>query len=179
MIYEEKTLNSQRLYEGKILNLRKDKVLVKGDVESYREIVEHNGGVTMAAVTEQGKIVLVRQFRYAAGKAVLEAPAGKIEKGEDPYIAAVRELKEETGYTADSIVLLSSFYTSIGYSTEVIYLYLATGLTPGETAFDDNEAIDIVEIDLAEARWMVLSGEIEDAKTIAAILMAADRSSGE
>ncbi|MDO4553083.1 MAG: NUDIX hydrolase [Bacillota bacterium] len=173
MIYREKTLESHRIYEGAILNLRRDRVLVKGDRESWREVVEHNGGVTLAAVTEEGKIVLVRQFRYAAGKAVLEAPAGKIEKGEDPLPAALRELKEETGYTAANIKRLCSFYSSIGYSTEIIHLYLATGLTPGTTDFDDNEAIDVVELALPEARAMVLRGEIEDAKTIAAILMAA------
>ncbi len=175
MTFEEKTLESERLYEGRILNLRKDLVTVKDDQTSYREIVEHNGGVTLAALTDEGKLVMVRQFRYAAGKVVLEAPAGKIEKGEDPLLTAARELKEETGYTAGKIEHLSSFYSSIGYSTEVIHLYFAEDLTPGETEFDDNEAIDIVEIDLAELKKMVLSGEVEDGKTIAAIMIAAAR----
>ncbi|MBQ9931578.1 MAG: NUDIX hydrolase [Firmicutes bacterium] len=175
MTFEEKTLESQRIYEGAILNLRKDKVTVKGDATSYREIVEHNGGVTLAAITPEGKMVMVRQFRYAAGKVVLETPAGKIEKGEDPLVTAGRELKEETGYTAGKITHLSSFYSSIGYSTEVIHLYFAEDLTPGETDFDDNEAIDIVEIDVAELKRMALAGEIEDGKTLTAILTAAAR----
>ena len=171
MIVEEKTISSERIYEGKILNLRKDKVHVRDNKTSYREIVEHNGGVALAAITQEGKMVMVRQYRKAAEKAVLEVPAGKIEKGEDHRLTAERELKEETGYSAEKIEFITSFYSSIGYSTEVIYLYLATGLTPGETDFDDNEAIEILEYDLPELKKMVFSGEIEDAKTLAAILL--------
>jgi ADP-ribose pyrophosphatase len=171
MVVEEKTISSEMIYEGRILNLRKDKVLVKDGKTSYREIVEHNGGVALAAVTPEGKMVMVRQYRKAAEKAVLEVPAGKIEKGEDNRLTAERELKEETGYSAGRIEHITSFYSSIGYSTEVIYLYYATDLTPGETEFDDNEAIEILEYDIPELKRMVLSGEIEDSKTIAAILL--------
>ncbi len=173
MVFEEKTIESERIYEGKILNLRRDKVYVVGDNISYREIVEHNGGVTIAALTNDGRMVMVRQFRKAAEKVVLEAPAGKIDGEEKPLEAAIRELKEETGYTAGHIEYLTSFYSSIGYSEEKIYLYLASDLTPGETAFDGNEAIDIFEYELSELHKMVLSGEIEDAKTIAAIMIVA------
>lgn len=173
MTYEEKTLSSEMLYQGKILNLRRDKVLAVGEVETYREIVEHLGGVTLAAITDEGKMVMVRQYRKAANKVVLEAPAGKMEAGEDPMLTALRELKEETGYTAGRLEYLTSFYSSIGYSEEVLHLYLATDLTPGETDFDDTEAIEIEELDLEELRQMVLSGDIEDGKTIAAILIAA------
>ena len=172
MIFEEKTISSQMIYEGRILNLRKDTVEVVGNKVSEREIVEHNGGVTLAAITSDHKMVMVRQFRKAAGKAVLEAPAGKREKGEEAIETAERELKEETGYTASNIKLLTKFYASVGYSEEIIYIYLCTGLTPGETQFDDNEALDIIEYDLDELYEMVVSGEIEDAKTIIAILMA-------
>lgn len=171
MVFEEKTISSERIYEGRILSLRKDKVSVKDGKTSYREIVEHNGGVALAAVTPEGKMVMVRQYRKAAGKAILEVPAGKIEKGEDHRLTAERELKEETGYSAGKIEHITSFYTSIGYSTEVIYLYYASDLTPGETDFDDNEAIEVLEYDLPELKKMVFSGEIEDAKTIAAILL--------
>lgn len=173
MIYIEKTISSEMIYEGGILNLRRDKVYVTGDKESYREIIEHNGGVTIAAITDEGRMVMVRQFRKAAEKAVLEAPAGKIERDEDHRITAIRELKEETGYTAEKFEYITSFYSSIGYSEEVLHLYLATGLTPGETQFDDNEAIDIEEYDLGLLKQMALRGEIEDAKTIIAILIAA------
>ncbi|MDD3168470.1 MAG: NUDIX hydrolase [Eubacteriales bacterium] len=171
MVFEEKTISSEMIYEGRILNLRKDKVHVKDNQTSYREIVEHNGGVALAAVTPEGKMVMVRQYRKAAEKAILEVPAGKIEKGEDHRLTAERELKEETGYSAGKIEYITSFYSSIGYSTEVIYLYIATELTPGETDFDDNESIDILELELTKLKEMVLSGEIEDAKTIVAILL--------
>ena len=171
MVFEEKTISSERIYEGRILNLRKDKVHVKDNKTSYREIVEHNGGVALAAITSEGKMVMVKQYRKAAEKAILEVPAGKIEKGEDHRLTAERELKEETGYSAEKIEFITSFYSSIGYSTEVIYLYQATGLTPGETDFDDNESIEILEFDLPELKKMIFSGEIEDAKTLAAILL--------
>lgn len=171
MIVEERTISSEIIYEGRILNLRKDKVHVKDNKTSFREIVEHNGGVALAAVTPEGKMVMVRQYRKAAEKAVLEVPAGKIEKDEDHRLTAERELKEETGYSAGRIEYITSFYSSIGYSTEVIYLYFATDLTPGETNFDDNESLDILEYDLKELKKMIFSGEIEDAKTIAAILL--------
>ncbi|HWQ79921.1 MAG TPA: NUDIX hydrolase [Anaerovoracaceae bacterium] len=171
MVFEEKTISSEMIYEGRIINLRKDKVCVKNDQTSFREIVEHNGGVALAAVTPEGKMVMVLQYRKAAEKAILEVPAGKIEKDEDHRLTAERELKEETGYTAGKIEYITSFYSSIGYSTEVIYLYLATDLTPGETDFDENESIEVLEYGLPELKRMVLGGEIEDAKTIAAILL--------
>ncbi|NLP29643.1 MAG: NUDIX hydrolase [Clostridiales bacterium] len=176
MIYEEKTLESQILYKGSILNLRRDKVLVVGDKESYREIIEHSGAVTIAPITDDGKMVLVKQYRKAAEKAVLETPAGKIESGEnDAKLTAIRELKEETGYSAESVEYVSSFYPAIGYSEEIIHLFVARGLTPGETHFDDNEAIEVIEYDLKELKQMVLKGEIEDSKTIIAILIVAAR----
>jgi ADP-ribose pyrophosphatase len=173
MTFEEKTISSEMIYKGAILNLRRDKVTVVNGSTSYREIVEHAGGVALAAITDEKKMVLVRQFRKAAEKVVLEAPAGKIEIDEDPELTAKRELKEETGYSAGEIEYITSFYSSIGYSEEVIHLYHATGLIPGETSFDDNEAIDVVEYDIAKLKQMVLNGEIEDAKTIAAIFIAA------
>lgn len=175
MTYEETTLGSELIYKGTILNLRRDKVRVVGGREAYREIVEHAGGVTIAAVTEEGRMVMVRQYRKAAGKVVLEAPAGKIDAGEDPLRTAARELQEETGYTAAKLEHLTSFYSSIGYSEEVLHLYLATGLEPGPTAFDENEALEIEEYDLRELKRMVLGKEIEDGKTIAAIFLAAEK----
>ena len=172
MIFEEDTISSERIYEGRILNLRRDKVHVHSGQESFREIVEHNGGVAIAAVTDEGKMVLVRQYRKAAGKDLLEVPAGKIEQDEkDHLLVAIRELKEETGYTAGRMTFLSAFYTSVGYSTEIIHLYLAEHLTAGETCFDEHEAIEIEEYTLGELMSMIRSGEVCDAKTIAAILL--------
>lgn len=169
MTFEEKTIKSERIYEGKIINLRKDKVVVLHGT-SEREIVEHNGGAVLAAVTPEGKLVMVRQYRKPAGRVMLEVPAGKIDPGEKPEVTAARELKEETGYTAGKVEYLMDFYPSVGYSEEVLYLYLCTELTPGETSFDENEAIDIEEYEIDELCGMVMRGEIHDAKTIIAIL---------
>ena len=171
MIYEEKTIKSERIYEGNILNLRKDTVTVING-QSEREIVEHGGGAVIIAVTKDNKIVMVRQYRKAAGRVMLELPAGKRDGDEDFSVTAERELKEETGYTAGAMKFVSRMYTSPGYTEETLYIYLATDLTPGETDFDDNEAIDIEEYPIDEAVSMVLSGKREDGKSQAGILMA-------
>ncbi len=175
MTFREKTLSSEYIYKGKIINLRKDCVEIVSGKTSFREIVEHNGGVGLAVLTEKGRLVLVRQFRKALERDILEIPAGKIEKGEDPIVAAIRELKEETGYTAKNMENIGRIYPSVGYTTELIYLYLCTDLTPGETDFDESEAIDIEEYDLEELYKMALSGKIEDGKTLAAILLVVGR----
>lgn len=170
MTFEEKTVKSEMIYEGAIINLRRDKVTVQNGT-SYREIVEHNGGAVLAAITPEGKMVMVRQFRKPAERVMLEVPAGKIDAGEAAETAAVRELKEETGYTAGKVKHLTSFYPSVGYSEEVLHLYLCTDLTAGETCFDENEAIDIDEMDVDTLYRMVMAGDIQDAKSAIAILM--------
>lgn len=172
MIFEEKTLDSERIYEGKIINIRKDHVTVING-ESYREIVEHQGGAVIAAITDDNKMAMVRQYRKPAEQVMFEAPAGKIDPGEDPLVTAKRELREETGFTASEIEEVCHFYPSVGFSEEVLYLYIAKGLTQGETDFDDNEALDIELWDINELESMVYAGEITDAKTIIAILFAA------
>lgn len=179
MTFEEKTINSEMIYEGVVINLRKDKVTVQNGV-SYREIIEHNGGAVLAALTNQGKMVMVRQYRKPAERVMLEVPAGKIDPGEAPEITAVRELKEETGYTAKNVQFLTWFYPSVGYSEEKLYLYLCTDLTAGETNFDENEALDIEEFEIDRLCDMVMKGEINDAKTIIAILTVKEKlTSGE
>lgn len=170
MTFEEKTISSEMLYEGAIINLRRDKVTVQNGT-SYREIIEHNGGAVLAAITPEGRMVMVRQYRKPAERVMLEVPAGKIDAGEQPEHAAVRELKEETGYTAGKVRHLTSFYPCVGYSQEVLHLYLCTDLTPGETCFDENEAIDIEELELDVLHKMVMDGDIQDAKTVIAVLM--------
>lgn len=170
MTFEEKTLETERIFEGVVINLRRDKVTVENGT-SYREIIEHNGGAVLAAVTDEGKLVMVRQYRKPAQRVMLEVPAGKIDKGETPLEAATRELKEETGYTPSKVEYLTEFYPSVGYSEEVLYLYLCTGLTAGETCPDENEALDIEEIDIDTLHRMVISGEIHDAKTIIAVMI--------
>ncbi len=172
MIFEEKKISSEMIYRGAILNVRRDKVAaVRG--EAYREIVEHNGAVAMVAVTDEGNVIMVRQYRYACGEAVLEIPAGKIDKDEtSPMLAAVRELREETGYTAENIKLLGRINTSVGYSEEVIYIYAMTGLTAGEQELDEDEALDVIEYPFREIYEMAEKGELIDAKTVAALMMA-------
>lgn len=172
MFFEEETISSERIYEGAILNLRRDMVTIHSGGTSYREIVEHNGGAVAVPITGDGKVVMVRQYRKALERPVLELPAGKIEKGEEPYATMVRELKEETGYTAGNLEFLTAFYPSVGYTNEVLYIYLATDLTHGPTCYDDHEAMDILEVDFEEAHNMVVGGEIRDAKTMLGILLA-------
>ena len=172
MIFEEKKIDSERIYEGAILNVRRDRVTaVKG--EAYREIIEHNGAVAIVPIKENGNVVMVEQYRYASGMTVLEIPAGKIDKGEtDPAQVAARELREETGYTAENVIYLGKINTSVAYSEEVIHIYAMTGLSEGEQQLDDDEAINVVEYPFAEACSMAAGGRLIDAKTVAGLLMA-------
>lgn len=177
MIFEEKTLDSKRIYEGRIINLRVDKVTVVSGT-STREIVEHNGGSVIAAVTDDNKIIMVKQFRKPMESPILEVPAGKLDGDEDPADAALRELSEETGYTAGKLEKLTEFYPSVGYTTEVLHIYLATDLKPGACHPDENEVLEVMEMDLEEVYRMVMDGRIHDGKTIAAVMMARDKLQG-
>ena len=175
LVFKEETLSSEYRFKGRIVNLREDTVTVKNGT-SKREIVEHHGGAACVAVTKDRKIILIRQFRKAFEDVILEIPAGKIEESDpDPLGTVKRELKEETGFTAGTWTHLSSIKPSVGYTTEIIHLYMATDLTPGETDFDENEAIDTVYMDFEEAFDMAVSGQITDAKTVCGILLAAER----
>lgn len=171
MTFEEKTVSSESIYKGAILNLRRDKVTVSGGGYSYREIVEHNGGAVAVALTDDGNVVLVKQFRKPMEKVVTELPAGKIEKGEDPLETMKRELKEETGYTASHFKLMAEFNPSVGYTNETLYIYLATGLVPGKPQPDEHEALEIKKIPLDDAIQMVVNGEITDGKTMTGLLL--------
>ena len=175
MIFEEKKIDSERIYEGAILNVRRDRVTaVKG--EAYREIIEHNGAVAIVPIKENGNVVMVEQYRYASGMTVLEIPAGKIDKGEtDPAQVAARELREETGYTAENVIYLGNINTSVAYSEEVIHIYAMTGLSEGEQQLDDDEAINVVEYPFAEVCSMAAGGRLIDAKTVAGLLMAKEQ----
>ena len=171
MIIEEKTLSSERIYEGAILNLRKDKVTVKDGRTSYREIVEHNGGVIILGITDEGKIPMIRQYRKPTNSIVFELPAGKLEKDEDPTEAALRELKEETGYSAGRIRYITAFYPTVGYSEEILHIFFAEDLIAGDTDFDDNESIEIEEYYPEELYSLIDSGEMNDGKTLIALLL--------
>ena len=172
MIFKEETLSSEYAYKGRILNVRKDEVTVING-RSTREIVEHIGGVAIAAVNSEGKIAMVEQFRKPFEDVILEVPAGKFNTPDEDHLeAAKRELREETGFTAGKWTFLTAMKPSVGYTTEELYIYLAEDLTAGETDFDDNEAIDDIMMDLGEAYKMAVSGKITDGKTLVAILLA-------
>ena len=170
MIVEEKTVKSEKIYEGKIINVRVDTVELLDKKYSTREIVEHPGAVGIIPVTPDEEIILVKQFRKPVEKVLLEIPAGLIEYGEDPAHSAARELKEETGYTAGKLKRLFEYYSTPGFSDEKIHIYLAEGLVEGEAEPDENEYIETVKIPVDKALEKVKTGEIKDAKTVISIL---------
>ena len=168
MDYIEKTVKKNYVYKGKILNLRCDDALLFDGAPCKREIVEHSGGACVLYV-EEDKALFVRQYRYAYGESVLEIPAGKLEAGEDPKAAALRELEEETGVRCASAELLFVMYPTPGYTNEKIYIYLAKAGERGKRNLDEGEHLDCLWIDLAKAKAMLESGEIKDGKTIVAL----------
>ncbi|QXM06077.1 NUDIX hydrolase [Crassaminicella indica] len=174
MIPNEITIKSDRIYEGKMIQLRVDTVLLPGEKQATREIVEHPGAVAIVPITEDNKIIMVKQFRKPVESILLEVPAGKIDKDEEPLSCAIRELKEETGYEAKNMQFLFSFYTSPGFSNERIYLYLAKDLIKGKASPDEDEHIEMECIDMDKLVSMVYDGKIKDSKTILAILAAKD-----
>ncbi|HBV97658.1 MAG: ADP-ribose pyrophosphatase [Peptococcaceae bacterium BICA1-7] len=169
MDFNEKKVSSETVYSGKILNLRVDRVELPNGNMTAREVVEHAGAVAVVAQKE-GRLLMVRQFRYPVGKVLLEIPAGKIEKGEDPLLCAARELIEETGYEAGEMKLLLSFFSTPGFSDEVLHVYLAGDLKYRGQKPDEDEFIQVEELPLERAVEMIGSGEICDAKSIIGIL---------
>jgi ADP-ribose pyrophosphatase len=166
----EKTLSQSYKFNGRIINLRVDEALLPDGTTAAREVVEHPGGVSVAALTEDDCLLFVRQFRYPYGEILLELPAGKRDPGEEPLQTGKRELKEETGFTATDYRSLGRMYPTPGYINEVIYMYLATGLVAGDAAPDEDEFLEVEKIPLADAVKMVMNGEITDAKTQAMVL---------
>lgn len=167
----EKQLSSEYLYKGKIIKLRRDTALLPNGKTAPREVIEHNGGVCVAALTDNGEILFVRQFRYPYGEVVTEIPAGKRDSAtEDPLECGKRELKEETGAEAERFIPLGRLYPTPGYCCEIIWMYAAMGLKFGSQNLDDDEFLNVVRIPLEKAVEMILSGEITDAKTQAAVL---------
>lgn len=171
MNLEEKQLSYEYIYEGRIIRLRRDNALLPNGVTATREVVEHNGGVCVAALTEENELLMVRQYRYPYSEVILEIPAGKRDSiDEDPLECGKRELREETGATAQNFISLGELYPSPGYCGEIIWMYAATGLTFGNTDLDEDEFLNLEKIPLEKAVEMVLTGEIKDAKTQTAIL---------
>lgn len=172
MELNETCQTENEIFSGKIIRVHVDEVVQASGRRARREVVEHPGGVCMAAVDAERNIYLVDQFRYPMHEAVTELPAGKLEWGEDPDAAAARELKEETGCTADSIKRLGVTYPTPGYSAEKLYLYLATGLHTGEMQPDEGEYLNCYKLPLREAVEMVKDNRIKDGKSISLILLA-------
>ena len=172
MNYEEKTMKSERVYEGKIVNLRVDTVELPGKKYSKREIVEHPGAVGIIPIKEDGSLILVKQYRKPVEKMLLEIPAGKIEINEEPKETAIRELIEETGLKANKMEYILEFYTSPGFTNEKVYLFLATDLEFVKQDPDENEYIQVKEIPIHKLIDMVNKGEITDSKTIISIFFA-------
>ncbi len=167
---QNQIINSNTVYRGKIINLRLDTVIDADNHESIREIVEHSHCIAVVAIDENDRVLLVRQFREAIGKTLLEIPAGGIESGEEPAQAMQRELREETGYQANHICKMGGFYSSPGYSTEYLHLYLATGLQEAPLYAEDTSEIELIRIPIQEISRLIASGEISDAKSIAGLL---------
>ena len=168
----EKTLSSETKFAGKIMHVRRDTVLLPNGHEAFREVVDHSGGVCVLALAGDNNALLVSQFRYPYKEVVREVPAGKLEKGEDPRSAALRELREETGAVPGEFRSLGELYPSPGYCGEIIRMYLARDLHFGDTDPDEDEFLNLERIPFPTLVEQVLSGEIKDAKTIAAVLKA-------
>jgi ADP-ribose pyrophosphatase len=167
----EKTLSSETIYNGRAVKLRIDTVQMPDNRQTTREIVEHADCIAVIAIDEKDNVLLVNQFRQAVEKELLEIPAGGIDPGEDIETAVKREMQEETGYLPKNLVRLGGFYSTPGYDTEYLYLYLATDLVPSRLVAEDTEGINVVRVPVSEIRKLLASDKIFDAKSIAGLHM--------
>jgi ADP-ribose pyrophosphatase len=168
----ETKIESQRIFSGKILNVRLDRVLLPNGHESTREVVDHPGAVAIVPVTDDGRVILVRQYRYPVEEILLEIPAGKLDRDENPEDCARRELEEETGFIAGRLEKLTSFYTAPGFSNEKIHLYLARELVQVVQKLDGDEFIDVEFYSAAELKELVAANAVKDAKTLLGLFLA-------
>ena len=166
----EETLSSKVIYQGRAVNLRVDTVKTENGKTTSREIVEHSNCVAVVVLDAEDNVILVRQFRKAVDKNLLEIPAGGIDPDEQPLDSVARELQEEIGYLPQKIEKLGGFYAAPGYSTEYLYLYMATQLEPSQLVAEDTENIEVVKVPLAKISDLIASGDICDAKSIAGLL---------
>ena len=168
---EEKTLQSKEIFSGKVISLHLQDVELPNGKQAKREIIKHPGAVAILAITNDNKVVMVEQYRKALERTIVEIPAGKLEKGEEPAVCARRELEEETGYECEHLELLTSFYTSPGFADEIIHVFLAKGLMKKENAacLDEDEFVNLEELTLEEVKQYVKDQKIYDAKTIFAV----------
>lgn len=166
-------MESRRVYEGRVVNLRVDRVKLPDGRSAVREVVEHAPIVAIVALDSRGDVLLVRQYRLPVKQSLLEIPAGGVDSGESPEEAAQRELQEETGQRAGRLERLCSFFASPGYCDEYMHLYLATGLEPSALTADADESIEVLRLPLEEALRLIERGEIRDVKTIVGLWAAA------
>ena len=169
MEFAEKTLDSELIFDGRVVKVYKDSIELPTGQKSFREVVKHSGGVVILAYKED-KILLVKQYRYPLKEVMYELPAGKLEPNEDPFEAAKRELEEETGYCANTWTSLGYVYTSPGYSDEKLYLYKAENLEFTHCHPDDGEILEPLEVEKNEVLKMIKDGKINDAKTLCALM---------
>lgn len=174
----ETSLRMQPIYSGRVIKLEVHDVQLGNGKTSMRELVRHPGAVAVVPLDENGHVLMVRQFRFAAGQEMLEIPAGTLEVGEDPDVCAVRELREETGYAPGDIRRIGGIFVAPGYTTEFIHLYVARDLKHDPLAMDDDEQIAVERIPLPEVLGMIESGRITDGKTVVGILRVAHAYAG-
>lgn len=172
---DEKIIGSTRVYDGKLVKVDKLTVQLPDDATALREVVQHPGAVAIVPLDAEQNVLLVEQFRTAAKKRLLEIPAGTLEPDEKPDLAAIRELREETGYTSAQIQPMGGIYAAPGYTTEFIHLYYATDLSESPLDQDADEFIELVRIPLADALEMIEKGTIDDSKTVTGLLRVARR----
>jgi ADP-ribose pyrophosphatase len=170
MVKPEKTLASQQIYQGHAVNIRVDTVEKAGGRKTTRDVVEHSDCIAVVAIDEQDNVLLARQFRHPVGRFLLEIPAGGIDPGEEPLDSVRRELQEEIGYFPRKIAKLGGFYTIPGYGTEYLHCFVATDLVPARLVAEDTEDIELVRVSPDDIPRLITSGEICDAKSIAALL---------
>jgi ADP-ribose pyrophosphatase len=170
MLKPEKKLATEQIYQGRAVNIRVDTVEKAGGKKTTREVVEHPDCMAVVALDEQGNVLLVRQFRHPVGKFLLEMPAGGIDPGEEPVDSVRRELQEEIGYFPHKIEKLGGFYSVPGYGTEYLHCFVATDLVPSRLVAEDTDDIELVRVPKEEIPGLIASGEICDAKSIAALL---------
>ena len=168
------TIAEKRVYEGNVFDVVRTQ-LKDGNLEYERDIITHSGSAVIIPVFEDKTIAVVRQYRHPAGKYLIELPAGTIDEGETPEDAALREVEEEIGYKAKAIEKLTEFYVSPGFLTEKMHVYLATDLTKSEQNLDEDEILSVEKLTFKTAYEKILSGEIEDAKTITGLILAGKR----
>jgi ADP-ribose pyrophosphatase len=171
MLKPEKKLSTQQIYQGRAVNIRVDTVEKAGGTKTTREVVEHSDCIAVVALDEQGSIILVRQFRHAVDRFLLEIPAGGIDPGEEPVDSVRRELQEEIGYFPRKIDSLGGFYSTPGYGTEYLHCFVAADLVPARLVAEDTDDIELIRASPAQIPQLIASGEICDAKSIAALLM--------